>query len=607
MPSASTEQEPQLRGQSSPSLGRGYVLYLLGVIALCVLGLGVVDELKKKGYANNIDENAMLPGKQIASVYFSPADVVQVTLDVNDPVKRAAFLERKLKEAGLDSATQKVAISRHNKTEVYYNVYGIARAPRAPGTESILLSAPWTCMDGDFNTNGFNYLISLAAYIPNVAAAPIIYHGGVIEEALNLEFPSSPHNTYDSLSVYTQGLNGQQPNADIPMVVATAAGTFGIPIRLHRSHSELGTKFIELVRSLGLGLPMEPIENLVGLVEYMTIQAIGIPMSHHALFPKYKIEGVTVAGVRKSGNHYGGVDAQRVCLTVESTFRSYSSLLERLHHAYWFYFMSSMYDYLPIAFYIGPIALLSANLILEAFILYMEGEFVLDLKQLESTVDKETNLLVRPIGVSSFLKSPRPLQVPIAIISLCYILCWTGYSYAWSHLEFLKTQALSNIVIAIFVVEVVTAFILHPIVTTIISHPPQQVNAGPSCWKLLKSLIYSFLGLTLLTVSSLNPSLSALLALPIVPAAYICTTQSQNVLLKFLKVVGLGIAGPIGLFGVLIAVVGESEAMAAIQSFGGASYWLEGWGLEVITCGVLPLVVALQVLVGGIDNDCHGN
>ncbi|KAJ3027588.1 UNVERIFIED_CONTAM: Glycosyl phosphatidyl inositol protein transamidase complex subunit [Siphonaria sp. JEL0065] len=559
---------------------KGFVLYVLGLAALVVLGLGVVDELKKKGYANNIDENAMLPGQ--ASVYFAPSDHLQITLD-NDPVIRAAFLEKQLRIAGLDSATQKVVIARNNKTEVYYNVYGIVRSPRAPGTESILLSAPWTCMDGDY-----------------VKASPIIYHGGVIEEALNLEFPAAPHNTYDSLAVYTQGLNGQQPNADIPMVVATAAGTFGIPIRLHKSRSQAGSKFLSFVESLGLkgSSILDPIGNLVGLVEYMTIQAVGIPMSHHALFPKYKIEGVTLAGVRNPGNHYGGVDAQRVCLTVESTFRSYSSLLERLHHAYWFYFMFSMYDYLPIAFYIGPIVLLSVNLIFEAFILYMEGEFVLDVSKLESTVDKSTNFLVRPAGISSFLKVPRPLQLPIAVISTCYAICWTAYSVAWSRLDLLNQYPMTSLLAIALSTELVLSFGLLPIISIFVPIPPPQ-KSGPSQWKLLKSLTYSLLGLTLLTVSSLNPSLSALLAIPIIPLSHLCATPSKIFLLKLVKVVGLGLASPIGLLAGLVLLMGEDGARGVVEALGGAGYWLEGWGLDVVVCGVLPLVLALQVLVGG--------
>ncbi|KAJ3035087.1 hypothetical protein HDU99_010628, partial [Rhizoclosmatium hyalinum] len=51
---------------------RGFILYVLGVVALIVLGSGAIPELHKKGYANNIDENAMLPGQ--ANMYFAQGD-----------------------------------------------------------------------------------------------------------------------------------------------------------------------------------------------------------------------------------------------------------------------------------------------------------------------------------------------------------------------------------------------------------------------------------------------------------------------------------------------------------------------------------------------------
>ncbi|KAJ3065870.1 Glycosyl phosphatidyl inositol protein transamidase complex subunit [Podochytrium sp. JEL0797] len=614
---------------------RGIVLFVFGVVALFVLGSGQVAELQKRGFANNIDENAMLPGQ--SSVYFAAADVRAVALDALAPRKRAAQIELELRRAGLDAATQVVSVSKNNITEVFYNVYGIARAPRAPGTESILLSAPWICMDGELNTNGFNYLFSLAAYIPkfshwskdviflfsdggligtrawleayhgagdtfhpDVKASPILYHGGVIEEALNLEFPASPHNTYDSLGVYTQGLNGQQPNADIPMVVATAAGTFGIPIRLHRSHSEFGTRVVAWIESLGLGAAVvKPVENIVSLLEYMGIQALGIPMSHHALFPKYKIEGVTVVGVRNPGNHYGAIDAQRVCLTVESTFRSFSSLLERLHHSYWFYLMFGMYEYLPIAFYIGPIVLLSVNLVFEAFIFYMEGEYVLNVKELTSETDKETGFLIRPLGISSFMKAPRPLQLPIAVISVCYAVCWTAYSVAWSNIEYLSQQPLTNLLLFTFLSQLLLSLLILPLLRIIIPPPTPTTPSAPPQWKLLKSLCYSLLAMTLLTVSSLNPSLSALLALPVVPLAYICASPSENLGVKVLKLVGLQLASPVGLLGGMVVVMGEEGARGVVEAVAGTGYWLEGWSVEVLVCGVWPVVLALQVLVGG--------
>ncbi|KAI8611971.1 Gaa1-like protein [Chytriomyces sp. MP71] len=598
----------------------GWTLPLLGAAAIVAIAS---SGIAKKGYANNIDENAMLPGQ--ASVYFAPSDVENhvpalASLSRKD---RSAYIAKSLQKAGLDVGTQSVW--------EFWNVYAVMRAPRASGTESVLLSAPWLCMDGEYNINGFNYLLSLAAYLPkfshwskdtiflfsdgglvgsrawldayhgfedfhpNVKVSPIMHHGGVIEEAMNLEF-SGTQSSYESLGIYVQGLNGQQPNADIPMTVAAAANTYTIPIRLHKTRSEAGTQLVNWVWKTFKPnqAVMGHLEGVVGLAEFMAIQALGVPMSHHALFPKYKIEGVTIVGVN-GPQRSGPVDAQRVCLTVESTLRSFNSLLERLHHAFWFYMMFSIYDYLPIAFYIAPIILLSVGLFFEAFLLFTEGEFVKDRNQLTPSVDEKLKLLVRPAGVSSFLVNPRPMQLPLAVLSACFGLMWTGY-WAATRTPGVFDQPLSTLIICGAVLQLTFAVAIMPILKLLIQ-PPQ--NETVSQWKLLKSLTYSALAAVLLTISTLNPSFSAFLALPVVPLVRVTALPSKNLPIKMMRLILLQLASPVGILTLLVAGLGERAARTLLEQVWDAGFWLEGWQYDAVVFFYWPLCLALQVVVGG--------
>ncbi|KAJ3084918.1 Glycosylphosphatidylinositol anchor attachment 1 protein, partial [Physocladia obscura] len=472
---------------------------------------------------------------------------------------------------------------------------------------------------------------------PDVRADRVVLHAGIIEEALNLEFPSSPgdnNDAYASLGIYTQALNGQQPNADVPMLVYSAAAAYGIPIKLHSSHSPLGNTLVSYSSSAPSSVfPKTYADNLASLLEYMAIQAFGIPMPHHALFAKFKIEGVTIVGVKSENGLNRVVDAHRVCLVIESVLRSYNTLLERLHHSYWFYFMFSVTGYLPIAFYIGPIILLSINLVLEAFALYMEGDIVTDTKSLKSTTtintttDPPTNILIRPVGVSSFLKTPRPLQIPLTVLAICFTLCTTLYKLAWRNTLLLNETPALYILGAIFVAQTALAFTLVPqLLLSLDSKTTTTTTTAemkPHVLRMLKSLAYSFLGLTLVTVATLNPSLSAAIAVPVVPVVQTVCANVENTasnssssssssssdaggnaktvgwVKKFARIAALQVVSPAGLFGLVVLLGGESYAKGVLGEIGRTAYWLEGWGLDVVVCCVWPACLALMVLVGG--------
>ena len=131
-----------------------------------------------------------------------------------------------------------------------------------------------------------------------VKTESLIYHGGVIEEAINIEFPGEGgydeigifpsmlynlHTTYFSsfclnlLLLKQVGLNGQQPNADIVMTVAACAESLGVRVTLHDQS--------EVTRKDDIDSHFAMLQNIL---DYMKIQALGMPLSHHAFYTRYE-------------------------------------------------------------------------------------------------------------------------------------------------------------------------------------------------------------------------------------------------------------------------------------------------------------------------------
>ncbi|KAL3897024.1 MAG: hypothetical protein SGCHY_003699, partial [Lobulomycetales sp.] len=231
-------------------------LTLLLCVALAVLAALPLPQLAKNIY---FDENALLTNDPAR--FFSHKDAVRTIvykdasadfISSSDHLGRAQFYSRKFSELGLDSETFPFSYAklgtapRLNGT----STYAIMRSPRSDGTEAILLTAPFSCMNGEANLHGTSVLLSMAAFIkqfnhwskdviflfsdhttigtqawlqayhgefPGAGQGldyPLLnYHAGEIREAITIDLPGL--TDYTHLGLYAQGLNGQQANADI--------------------------------------------------------------------------------------------------------------------------------------------------------------------------------------------------------------------------------------------------------------------------------------------------------------------------------------------------------------------------------------------------------
>ena len=99
-----------------------------------------------------IDENALSP-PGVATNYFSQHDLAHIN-QLSDYLSHSysqntkmpsEYIYQKLWDTGAQVATQRFTFYRNSQLHEYTNVYAIVRAPRSSGSESILISAPWTC------------------------------------------------------------------------------------------------------------------------------------------------------------------------------------------------------------------------------------------------------------------------------------------------------------------------------------------------------------------------------------------------------------------------------------------------------------------------------
>ena len=123
------------------NLSKSWTFFILSLIALLSLPLAV-KRLRP-------DENALSIGQSnrqfsIGDYEYAQSVVHSLQLLKNSSLRRE-FITQEFEQIRLKTSTQSFS-SLNNETG--YNTFGILRAPRADGTESIVISAPWTCGDG---------------------------------------------------------------------------------------------------------------------------------------------------------------------------------------------------------------------------------------------------------------------------------------------------------------------------------------------------------------------------------------------------------------------------------------------------------------------------
>lgn len=215
---------------------------------------------------------------------------------------------------------------------------------------------------------------------------------GTMAAALVIKVVNDDKNTDDTLSIYAEATNGQMPNLDLINVVNyLAVHRQGLRVKLANFWSVIGSKYIGIVgqtiECVGkiagtlnpdwrFGIPAaEYAEGTATLASSLYAQALGIPTGSHGAFRDYQIDAVTLAMSQKISLHNTAKRSEflmRSGRLIEGVIRSVNNLLEKFHHSFFLYLLTSPSKYVSVGVYMIAFALLIAPLPVVAASLYSE-------------------------------------------------------------------------------------------------------------------------------------------------------------------------------------------------------------------------------------------
>uniref|UniRef100_A0A3Q1ET15 GPI-anchor transamidase component GPAA1 n=1 Tax=Acanthochromis polyacanthus TaxID=80966 RepID=A0A3Q1ET15_9TELE len=405
------------------------------------------------------------------------------------------------------------------------NVYGILRAPRAPRTEALVLSAP--CTPGDNNNQAVGLLLGLAQYFRNQIywAKDIIflvnehdligmqawlegYHhtnttgmdwsplqgrGGSIQAALSLELSS---DVVTSMDLVLEGLNGQLPNLDLANLFYAFCQKIGVLCtiqgKLQRNDWDSVSGYSHAVQTMML---------------MVMKQASGRSWGDHGLFLRYHIEAATIKGINSFRQYK--TDITTIGRLLEGMYRKLNNLLERLHQSYFFYLMPSLSHFVSIGYYMPAFGLLAVILLLRALDLWVQ-------------------LATPPSSSPGVLSVLTPLVISHLTGAALYTLPIRFQEMAVEHFPVSETEAVVLTAIAVY-----TAGLALP-------HNTHRLLSGEGTeqgWRVLKLVAVLYLAVLLGCTALINFSLGFILALTLVPAAAFVTPHVPKVLSAFILVI----------------------------------------------------------------------
>ncbi|XP_018614356.1 glycosylphosphatidylinositol anchor attachment 1 protein isoform X3 [Scleropages formosus] len=457
------------------------------------------------------------------------------------------------------------------------NVYGILRAPRAPRTEALVLSAP--CTPGSSNNQAVGLLLGLAQYFrgqmywakdiiflvnehdligmqawlegyhhtntTGMSWTPLEGRGGSIQAALSLELSS---DIITSLDLVLEGLNGQLPNLDLANLFYAFCQKIGVLCtiqgKLQRNDWDSAAGYSQAVQTMLL---------------MVLKQASGRPWGDHGLFLRYHIEAASIRGINSFRQYK--TDLTTVGKLLEGMFRKLNNLLERLHQSYFFYLLPSLSRFVSIGYYMPAFGLLAAILLLRALDLWV---------QLGSPAPGTEDGLVD--GEQPFGPGVLSVLTPLIISHLTGVALYTlpimAQQTAVEHFPVSETEAVVLTAIAIY-----TAGLALP-------HNTHRVLSGEGTeegWRVLKLIAIFYMAVLLGCTALINFSLGFILALTLVPVAAFITPHVPRVLSALVMV--LLSPGSTLLFSIFV----YQELQEAPITL------LEGWNLflSVISQGIL--------------------
>ncbi|KAM9198046.1 glycosylphosphatidylinositol anchor attachment 1 protein isoform 2-T2 [Dugong dugon] len=441
-----------------------------------------------------------------------------------------AWLERAMRSVGLEVYTQTFSrkLPFPDESHERYmvsgtNVYGILRAPRAAGTESLVLTVP--CGSDSANSQAVGLLLALAAHfrgqiywakditflvtdhdllgteawleayhdvnITGMQSSPLQGRAGAIQAAVALELSS---DVVTSLDVAVEGLNGQLPNLDLLNLFQTFCQKRGLLCTLQGKPQDWAS----------LDGPLQGLQTLLLMV---LRQASGRPHGPHGLFLRYRVEAVTLRGINSFRQYK--YDLVAVGKALEGMFRKLNHLLERLHQSFFFYLLPALSRFVSIGLYMPAVSFLLLVLGLKALELWMQlHEAGAGPEEAGGTPGRVPPLpQAQDVGLASLV---APLLISQAVGLALYFLPVLGQHVAARHFPVGEAEAVVLTLLAIYAAGLALPHNTHRVVST------QAPDRG---WMALKLVALIYLALQLGCIALINFSLGFLLAATMVPAA----------------------------------------------------------------------------------------
>ncbi|KAF9454645.1 Gaa1-domain-containing protein [Macrolepiota fuliginosa MF-IS2] len=494
------------------------------------------------GRGTYIDENALQPGQ--VNTYWNWGDVhaadvyleqLELLRDSNATShQRAQFLMNEFAKLGLSPATQKYSFqssSNHGSINGA-NAYAILASPRGPRNEAMVISASWLSRigegDGTLNLRGVSTVLALARFLKNYSlwAKDIVfvigdgyldgmhawlnaYHGvkqsnleaepleltsGVIWTALNIDYPG---HSFSHLGLFFEGLNGRLPNQDLMNSVQHIARYTGqVPVTVY-DHLEWRDPSAQPSELTFLPSPLchhpeikEFAYRAKNILRHIGYQARGRASGVHGLYHQFRIDAVTVFAVPAIGPH-GFHALGRI---VESSLRTMNNLLERLHASFFFFILTTPDQFMKIGSYLPSAILISVAMMFRGLRCWVDAGWRPDHPHSKKG-DHSPRIPV-------WSRRSRPVLHVFAMMLMTH-LCGVVLFLIVRSSFFLYRQKLLTPLI-------VLAVSLVPFVVPKIYYPFHQ-GVAPA-WLLLKALNLCFASTVISTITVLNFSLAALLA-----------------------------------------------------------------------------------------------
>ncbi|KAI9064414.1 Gaa1-domain-containing protein [Trametes sanguinea] len=559
---ALSKLKQKLRGQGNPSAAkirrqralREKIWQGLPFIKLLLFAVGylllLVIPSSQLGQGTYIDENALQPGQ--VNTYWNWGEVHHADRILEDLEQLrdrnathdeiARYVVTEFEKYGIPARTQSYSFDTTGGVINGTNAYGVLQAPRASGTEAIVISASWLSRtgegDGTLNLRGVSTVLALAKYLkkyslwakdlvfvisdgyldgmqawistyhgetqPNMKAEPLSLQSGVIWTALNIDYPG---HSFSHLGIFFEGLNGRLPNQDLLNSVSLISRyTVGVPTLVYdhidpRDDSDqpglLPPWLPETVKNNGD--VQEYASRARNIYRHMNYQARGAASGVHGLFHQFRIDAITLFAVPATGPH-GFHALGRV---LESSLRTCNNLLERLHASFFFYLLVAPGVFMKIGSYLPSAILVGTAMLFTGLGEWVTAGWTSSPTEAPSDDAAKSEKAEPKDNAKKWQRRHRPVLEPVAIMVLTHILGVILFLLT-STLWYAANQKLAGPILYLL-------FTAIPLVVS--SFAPSAPSSHASIPSVLKAFNLCFTSAIISITSVLNFSLAAALAI----------------------------------------------------------------------------------------------